>query len=168
MIYNKVTLTYDIALLNKQVQLRSLYTGSHVANQAGATQESSLAITDAELDLVSFNLRDAASDLYQKLQSVTRKSASPFQYDYLNTSTQKRTIIYELWMNEHWDLALSSALNLAGEKVLVSYCLKDWYLTTGQQQAYQAENLKYTNAELELRKIINSRKTAVRRPYTYL
>jgi len=168
MIYNKVILTYDIALLNKQLQLRSLYTGSHNANQAGATQESNLAITDAELDLAAFNLRDAASDLYQKLQSLTRKSATPFQYDFLNTTTQKRTITYELWMNENWDLALSSALNLAGEKILIAYCLKDWYMTTGQQQAYLVEELKYSNAELELRKIINSRKTPIRRPYTYL
>jgi len=167
-IYNKITLTFDIALLVKQVQLRSHYTGSHISNQAGATQESTLSITDAELDLLYLNLRDAANDLYQKLQSITRKPESPFQYDHLNTATQKRNIIYELWLDENWDMSLSASLNLACEKVLVNYCLKDWYSTTGQQLPYQVALLNYTQAERELRSVINSRKTPVRRPYNFI
>lgn len=168
MIYNKVILTYDIVLLQKQIQLRSLYTGSHTVSEQGATQEANLSVTDAELDLVNFNLRDAANILYQKLQSLTRQSETPFQYDYFNTTTQKRTITYELWLNENWDTALSSALNLAGEKLLVNYCLKDWYSTTGQQLAYQLTEKNFENAEKELKSVINSRKTAVRRPYSVL
>lgn len=166
--YNRVVLTYDIVLLAKQIQLRSLYTGSHTANQQGATMESSLSVTDAELDLVYFNLRDAANVLYQKLQALTRNSEVPFQYDYLNPTTQKRNITYELWLNENWDAALSPALNLAGEKILVNYCLRDWYATTGQQIAFQMADLNFNNAEKELRQVTDSRKTPIRRPYTYL
>lgn len=166
--YNRVALTYDIVLLAKQIQLRSLYTGSHTANDQGATMESSLSITDAELDLVNFNLRDAANILYQKLQSLTRNSQVPFQYDYLNTATQKRNITYELWLNENWDSALSPSLNLAGEKILVNYCLRDWYATTRQQIAYQMAELNFQNAENELKSIINSRKTPIHRPYTVI
>ena len=158
MIYNKVTLTFDIALLIKQVQLRSVYATSHPQ-----AQESSLSITDAEIDLLNFNLRDAANNLYQKVQSLTRKSSSPFLYDFFNTTTQKRTIVYELWMNENWDLALSSSLNIACEKILVNYCLRDWYSTTGNQTAYQISELNYQNAEKEVRSIIDSRKTPIRR-----
>lgn len=166
--YNRVTITYDIALILKQVQLRSNYTGSHVVSEAGATQESSLGITDAEIDLANFNLRDAANSLYQKLQSLTRKSDSPFIFDYLNPTTQKRTIVYELWLNENWDSALTPALNIAGEKILVNYILKDWYATIGQQLAYQVSDNKLTEAEKELKSVINSRKTPVRRPYSVL
>ena len=168
MIYNKVVLTYDITLLLKQIQLRSLYTGSHQANDEGATLESTQSITDAEIDLANFNLRDAAHALYQLVQSLTRNSATPFQYDFFNTSTQKRTITYELWLNENWDMALSPSLNIAGEKILVNYTLRDWYATTGQQLPYQMTDLNYQNAEKELKSVINSRKTPIRRPYTII
>ncbi len=163
MIYNKVTLTYDIALLVKQLQLRSVYTTSHTPSQTGETLEGSLSITDAELDLMNFVLRDAANDLYQKVQSLTRNSTTPFLYDFFNTSTQLRTIVYELWLNENWDLALSPALSIACEKILINYCLRDWYSTTGQQLAYQVADQSYKNAEREVRSLIDSRKTPIRR-----
>ena len=159
MIYNKVILTFDIDLLLNEVQLRSIYSTQDV--------DVTKSVTDAELDLARFNLRDAASDLYKKLQSLTRKSSTPFLYNVFNTGMQKYTIVYELWMNENWDTTLSQPLNIACQKLLVNYTLRDWYATSGQQLGYQVAANNYTEAEKDIRQLIDSRKTPTRRPTSY-
>lgn len=164
-VYNKVTLTFDIASILKQVQLRSLHGSSRSYLQDGASLESSQSITDADLDVAAINLRDAANIVYQKLQSLTRRSTTPFQYNVPSGNT--RLITYELWLNKDWDTVLQTSLSIAIERLFVNYLLKDWYATIGQQVGYQLAQSNYDNAGIELRNIIDSRKTPVRRPNSY-
>ena len=157
--YNRVKLTYDIVLLLQQVLLRSIYSASAISVQ-GATQEANQSITDAELDLANINLRNAANNAYTLLQSTTRYNNTPFEYDVMVNG--KRSIVFELWLNENWDTNLSTKLSTSIESLMVSHCLKDWFATRGQQLPFQLYSANYDTAEREIKSNINSRKTPVR------
>ena len=164
-IFNKVTLVFDIALILKQVQLRSIYTGSRIKDNAGLSQLAETGITDSELDIASISLRDAAHELYEKLQAFTRKSGTPFIYDTLNSLTQKRNILYELWLPDTWDKTHTPGLTIACEKYMVSYCLLDWFKTIGLTDAAQIKSMDLDTHEGNIKSILNYRKEKVRRPY---
>lgn len=156
--YTKLTLTFDIEKLLKQVQLRSIY--------ATMPQEGNRSVTDAELDLANINLRNAAHDIYTRLQSLTRYNDVPFLYD--TTIAGKRSILYELWMNENWDTNLKAALSVNIESALVNYCLSDWYKTTLQTGQYQAAFDEWERSLKSIKNNINARKEPVRRPCSIL
>lgn len=164
-IFNKVSLVFDIALILKQVQLRSIYTGSRIKDNTGVSQLAETGITDSELDIANISLRDAAHELYEKLQAFTRKSGTPFIFDTVNPITQKRNITYELWLPETWDKSHTPGLTIACEKYMVSYCLVDWFNTIGLTNAMQIKGAELNTQEGNIKSILNYRKEKIRRPY---
>lgn len=154
--YTKLTLTYEIDKLLKQVQLRSIY--------ATKPNEGNLSVTDAELDITNINLRNAANAVYTALQSLTRYNTTPFDYDY--SVGGKRMLLYELWMHEHWDAFLQDALSVNIENALVDYCLADWFSMTSHPSAQMWMD-RYQQDLKSIKNNINFRKEPTRRPYNY-
>lgn len=156
---NQVTLSTDIESIKSIVHLKSYYAGSRVFGTDGASQESKIALTASENDFFEMTLREAATNVYDELQSVTRYADVPFTYDVL--VGEKRLISYQIHMSIDWDTELAKSLIIAIEKAFSEWVLQEWYKLTSAPEQFAVASSNYALAIENIHSILLKRKKPV-------
>ena len=164
--YNKVQITYDIDLLFKQVQAKSVYLAHSVPAQN--TQEKQFAITENERDFFEMELRYAADILYNALYSATKQVDDSYSYNQIDpANNNRRLIIYQLKLPENYNLVGVKMIHSSGERVLISQILFVWFRNCGVAQAASAcfsdlnEGLSSVTSSIIKRKLSISRPQSI-------
>lgn len=160
--YLNFNTSFTIAKVFDLCKLKSLYSGSSVVSDSGATMESSFALTDNERDFFDITLKEAASKVYDAVSQDTQIVEQPFLYDV------NGLLSYSMMVHGDWDRNQSFGVNTEMEKALVSFILREWYKTRGRMDLFQIEDANYQSAIQEVRNLLNRRIRSVTRVYRYL
>ena len=153
--YIKQSFTFDLDTIFNVARLYSAKIASHVISQDGTSQESKLALTDADRVLWDVSVRYPSNTVYNYLMSAGKIQDNDYQFGVLVSG--KKSIIYTLYLHPDWDKNLSRGLNDSIEKAIVYGGLADWYKLSGSQ-AYEMTVSEYKDALRECSKAINLRK----------
>lgn len=153
--YIKQSFTFDLDTIFNVARLYSAKIASHVISQDGTSQESKLALTDADRVLWDVSVRYPANTVYNYLMSAGKVQDNGYQFGVLVSG--KKSIIYTLYLHPDWDKNLSRGLNDSIEKAIVYGGLADWFKLSGSA-AYEMAKQEYDTALKTCSSTINQRK----------